>query len=324
MVSPNLSPENSPHPSPRLPRHRHEPVDILPDNDDIPPKLPARTKNRPRGEDMLNNQTDATAHSVEHEGTRGRFPYAGVDVAGHKRAVPTENSATKGTTYAELAFPQQDKNKEVIYSHPPIGPRLSLNDKEITEFDEKPKGTAFDEINTNFDFVHEDPFEGANPFLNEKAQQQLSSSFPKEDASSSLPPRPAPRNLTETSKSLENLSLDNANGDYSDSENGYTYPSGIGPRPVPRCFSNPTYVSNFAFGSSAKPGLSKTYPPPHNPPGSDGEQQMEFNEEDFQVLMTQGYNREEIKKALITADNNFAMARKILRTYHGPRPHQEE
>lgn len=323
MVSPNLSPENSPHPSPRLPRHRHEPVDILPDNGDIPPKLPARSKNRARSEDQLNNQTDATAYSAEHEGARGRFPYAGIDLTGHKRVVPAENS-TKGTTYAELAFPQQDNEKEIIYSHPPIGPRLSLNDKEIEDFGTNQKGTGFDEMNTNFDLVHEDPFEGANPFLSERSQQQKSSSFPDENEGISLPPKPAPRKLTQTSKSLENLTLDNTNGNHSDNENGYTYPTGGSPRSLPRCFSNPTYVSNFAFVSSTKPGLSTTYPPPHNPPGSDGAQTIEFNEEDFQVLMTQGYTREEIKMALITAENNFAMARKILRAYHGPRPHQEE
>lgn len=42
---------------------------------------------------------------------------------------------------------------------------------------------------------------------------------------------------------------------------------------------------------------------------------MQFYEEDFQILEAQGYTRDEIKRALIVAENNFAMARKILREF---------
>ena len=333
LVSPNLSPENSPHPSPRLPRHRHEPVDILPDNDDIPPKLPARSKNKARNDDHLNNQFDASVHPTETEDTRGRFPYAGVDLAGNKRVVtPTDHSA-KGTTYADLAFPKQDKDREINRSHTPIGPRLSLNDKEIDDFDTEAKETSFEDVNTDFDnnkfFVHgdRDPFEGANPFLEEKSQQMKANAdghlFPDESGSNSspvieeelVPPRPARRNLPKASKSLENLVANSTRETLSDSENGYSFPAGI----LPRCFSNPTYVSNFDFVNS-----TSTYPERQNTSESDGEESMEFHEEDFQILMSQGYTREEIKKALITAENNFAMARKILRSYHGTRQHQDE
>lgn len=322
MVSPNLSPENSPHPSPRLPRHRHEPIDILPDNDDIPPKLPARTK-KARSEDHLNSHFDAAAHPMDPEEARGRFPYAGIDHACNKRTVPIENSAK--TTYADLAFPKQVKDIEVSRRHPPIGPRLSLNDKEISDFNTtEPNHTAFDDVDNNFannDFcVHDDPFEGANPFVEDKSQQQKGNSLPRDQF---LHPRTPRSNLTQTSKSLENLTVDSTS-EYSENENDYTVPTGGNSAILPRCFSNPTYVSNFDFVNSTKPGLSSTFPPRHNPPGSDGEQSMEFNEEDFQILMGQGYTREEIKKALIIAENNFAMARKILRSYHGTRPHQEE
>ncbi len=312
LVSPNLSPENSPHPSPRLPRHRLEPVDILPDNDDIPPKLPARTK-KARNEDHLNNQFDAAVHPTELEEKRGRFPYAGIDLAGNKRAAQTENSV-KNTTYADLAFPKQDKDKEVSRRHPPIGPRLSLNDKEI-DFDTEPNNAAFVEADTNFDnndfCVHEDPFEGANPFVEAKSQQQrsnVSNSLPSM-ADQLLRSRSSRSNLTQTSKSLENLTVDSSNSssieNYTDSENEYSVPTASNPI-LPRCFSNPTYVSNFEFVNSR-----------------DGGQSMEFNEEDIQVLKNQGYTREEIKKALITAENNFALARKILRSYHGTRPYHE-
>ena len=42
---------------------------------------------------------------------------------------------------------------------------------------------------------------------------------------------------------------------------------------------------------------------------------MQFYEEDFTILQAQGYTREEITRALIVAENNFAMARKILREF---------
>ena len=326
LVSPNLSPENSPHPSPRLPRHRQEPIDVLPDNDDIPPKLPARAK-KVRNDDHFNNQFDPTVHPTDIEESRGRFPYAGIDLAGNKREVPTDNSV-KNTTYADLAFPKQDKDKEIVYKHRPIGPRLSLNDKEIVDFNTGPNNAAFDEIDNNFDnnefYVHDDPFEGANPFVDVRSQQQKSNA-------SSVPTTPdqflrakfARNNLTQTSKSLENLAVDGESENCAENENEYLVPVGCKPVVLPRCFSNPTYVSNFDFVNSQNPG-SNTFPRRHQLSESDGEQQsMEFNEEDIQVLMNQGYTREEIKKALVTAENNFALARKILRTYHGMRQQYE-
>ena len=326
LVSPNLSPENSPHPSPRLARHRHEPIDILPDNDDIPPKLPARAK-KVRNEDHLSSQFDPAVNPMDVEETRGRFPYAGIDLVGNKRTVQTDTSS-KTTTYADLAFPKQDKDKEIAHKHPPIGPRLSLNNKEIDDFSTESNNTAFEEVDNNFDnnqfYVHEDPFEGANPFVDVKLQQQ------KSNASNSLPTTPdqflrakyARSNLTQTSKSLENLTVDSNSDHNTENDNDYLVPVASKPVVLPRCFSNPTYVSNFEFVNSKKPGPN-TFPPRHHPSESDGEQSIEFNEEDIQVLMNQGYTREEIKKALITAENNFALARKILRTYHGTRQHYE-
>ena len=46
-----------------------------------------------------------------------------------------------------------------------------------------------------------------------------------------------------------------------------------------------------------------------------GAEAIQFYEEDFQILEAQGYSREAIKRALIVAENNFAMARKILREF---------
>lgn len=42
---------------------------------------------------------------------------------------------------------------------------------------------------------------------------------------------------------------------------------------------------------------------------------MQFYDEDFELLMDMGYSREDIKKALMVANNNFSIARKILKEY---------
>ena len=42
---------------------------------------------------------------------------------------------------------------------------------------------------------------------------------------------------------------------------------------------------------------------------------MEFYKEDFELLMAQGYPPEQIKKALMVANNNFAIARNILKEF---------
>lgn len=326
LASPNLSPENSPHPSPRLPRHRHDPIEMLAENDDIPPKLPARSKPKTRSQDYLDSNFDASSHSIESDDTHGRFPYSGVDLTSNRRTVPIENSA-KTTTYADLAFPKQDKDKESSRGHTPVGPRLSLNDKDIDEFDDPNSAVAFDAVDRNFannDFcVHGDPFEGANPFLEDKSKQRKSlgvdESYPNGTKGNSLPKTAnvTYSNLAHTSKSLEDLTVD------SSKENGYTLPTGSNPPVLPRCFSNPTYDNNFQFIGSKKPsGLPDTIPARHSPIG--GRHPIQFEEEDLQILMNQGYTRDEIKKALVIAENNFAMARKILRGYHGTRPHQDE
>ena len=42
---------------------------------------------------------------------------------------------------------------------------------------------------------------------------------------------------------------------------------------------------------------------------------MQFYDQDFEILMAQGYSREDIKKALMVANNNFAIARNILKEF---------
>ncbi|KAK3726897.1 hypothetical protein QZH41_016684 [Actinostola sp. cb2023] len=49
--------------------------------------------------------------------------------------------------------------------------------------------------------------------------------------------------------------------------------------------------------------------------GKHNDDDMQFYEEDFQILEAQGYSRDAIKRALIVAENNFAMARKILKEF---------
>lgn len=338
LISPNLSPENSPHPSPRLPRHRLGPIDMLPESDEIPPKLPARSK-KARSEDHFHIHVegaarpnlDGIAAHAEIDETRARFPYTGIEHADNQPAVSTADSANS-VTYADLSFPKQDKDKSGTPSHLPIGPRLSLNDKEIDDFTAESNGSTFDDVDANFQSncfsVREDPFEGANPFEgpNPLANDKVYGQQLNDNVCNRLPiateiflrAKSSPGNLPQTSKSLENLTVDNASEKCSEIENVYTEDGSR--NSLPRCYSNPSYISNSELANLSK---ANTFPPRRPSSASDGEPSIEFNEEDFLILMSQGYTREQIAKALITSENNFAMARKILRSYHGTRPHHD-
>ena len=45
---------------------------------------------------------------------------------------------------------------------------------------------------------------------------------------------------------------------------------------------------------------------------------IEFYQDDYSILMSQGYSKAQITKALVVADNNFAIARKILNEFASP------
>ena len=51
---------------------------------------------------------------------------------------------------------------------------------------------------------------------------------------------------------------------------------------------------------------------------SNNERHIKFYEEDFNILMAQGYSRDQITRALVIADNNFALARRILKGFASP------
>ena len=83
--------------------------------------------------------------------------------------------------------------------------------------------------------------------------------------------------------------------------------------PEARSFHNPTYGGHFD-PNRLEPQNDVHRPPPRFPDDASAEA-IQFYEEDFTILQAQGYTREEITRALIVADNNFAMARKILREF---------
>lgn len=83
--------------------------------------------------------------------------------------------------------------------------------------------------------------------------------------------------------------------------------------PEARSFHNPTYGGRVD-PNRLEPQNDVHRPPPRFPDDVNTEA-MQFYEEDFTILQAQGYTREEITRALIVADNNFAMARKILREF---------
>lgn len=83
-----------------------------------------------------------------------------------------------------------------------------------------------------------------------------------------------------------------------------------------KSFSNPTYGAE-GFDPSKLEAQDDHHRRPHtrHPDQDPNLDNMQFYEEDFTILQAQGYTREEITRALIVADNNFAMARKILREF---------
>ena len=82
-----------------------------------------------------------------------------------------------------------------------------------------------------------------------------------------------------------------------------------------KSFSNPTYGTQ-GFDPSKLEAHDSHRPPHSRRPDEDPNiDDMQFYEEDFTILQAQGYTRDEITRALIVAENNFAMARKILREF---------
>lgn len=83
-----------------------------------------------------------------------------------------------------------------------------------------------------------------------------------------------------------------------------------------KSFSNPTYTAeNFDPSKLEANEDARHRRLPRLPDDNSNNDAMQFYEEDFTILQAQGYSREEITRALIVAENNFAMARKILREF---------
>lgn len=82
-----------------------------------------------------------------------------------------------------------------------------------------------------------------------------------------------------------------------------------------KSYSNPTYGTEPFDPTKLETSSDGHRPPPRYPDDDPNIDAMQFYEEDFTILQAQGYTREEITRALIVAENNFAMARKILREF---------
>lgn len=83
-------------------------------------------------------------------------------------------------------------------------------------------------------------------------------------------------------------------------------------------YSNPAYMGTF--DPKQLEGTDNEQRDELLPGHTDNDDDMQFYEEDFQILEAQGYTRDEIKRALIVAENNFAMARKILKEFAQSNP----
>lgn len=70
-------------------------------------------------------------------------------------------------------------------------------------------------------------------------------------------------------------------------------------------------------------GESYSHPPPHPPSTRSGRQNtsnITYFEQDFEVLMRQGYSHGDIQRALTVAGNNFSIARAILKEFTQNKP----
>lgn len=87
-------------------------------------------------------------------------------------------------------------------------------------------------------------------------------------------------------------------------------------------YSNPAYMGVFDHRLLGAGGEGQKEKANGNEKNGNENDNLEFYEEDFQILEAQGFSRDAIKRALIVADNNFALARNILKEFAKSSPNQ--
>ena len=328
-VSPAGSPFGSPQQSPLVGRRGPPPPPPQDSDEDSPP--PAVPERRYKAKGVESKKGKATASGY-------------IDVAAAMKSPNNSQPTTSQTNYAQLAYPapgsssksteSSDNDENPSYDIPlPIllGHGGSLSKRVLRE-----NGIDSQSLEPVAEPFAEDPFK-SDEISKDFGVGGFSDAFASQVA---LPPkRPSrdtpctnPRQFFKaqsTEGALDRGRNNAAMAEVKSSRNSSTpdilnVPSSNSNSLQHKRNSRPALVSRNSWSGPGESNnctdddLPSGFDPSKLTASEDGEmskEDMQFYEEDFQILEAQGYSRDEIKRALIVAENNFAMARKILREF---------
>lgn len=319
--SPSESPSNSPQASPQVARREPPPLPQGSNSDsdekEFPPAVPERKKGK------SNAKTEARKWADERQFTVG---YADIETTSSD--TPFVPSTEKRTNYAQLQYPGKSDDNEDSQCN------VTANSTGFGDMEEIYDASSYDTplpvlrrkenvhengLQNNGFGTAEDPF-GFDPFKNDPFQEN------KCNTVSSVGSKNCPPSKSKSTDDGLNFELSMHKGTDTATmprlgANSIRSPAArlearrswsAGSHPVliagSNAFSNPTYAG-VLDPDLLEEGQSEVVSRP------EGAEAIQFYEEDFQILEAQGYTRNQIKKALIVAENNFAMARKILREF---------
>lgn len=337
--SPCESPSTSPQASPQV--ARREPPPLPPgsssdsDGNDFPPAIPERKKGKSNN-CSKNPQKKADVNARKWADER-QFTIGYADIDTTQSDTPFVPSTEKRANYAQLQYPGKQKLEDEDSDHNAPKTSTAFGDTEETdEFSSydtplplltHKEGVQENGLQNNGFGTSEDPF-GFDPFKNDPFPENSGNKVVCEAASSTDKKNCPPSKSKSTDDVLnfelnlrENFNRSSCSSDTAtmprlgarssaarlEARRSWSEGSHSGLKAGANAFSNPTY-DGILDPSMLEEGESEVSRPA-------GAEAIQFYEEDFQILEAQGYSRKEIKKALIVADNNFAMARKILREF---------
>ncbi|XP_048588678.1 E3 ubiquitin-protein ligase CBL-B-B [Nematostella vectensis] len=329
--SPTSSPVGSPAQSPSV--FRRIPPPPLPDSesDSSPPAIPERKykKQITKGKSKAKNPIPPEVRNAERK----------LESAASR---PPPPASLKKINYAELSYPAPEEPPRVERRRESPSPPLTdvhdaASEEEAEQSYDIPLPVMKEEMSKNSrgknGGVNDLVFQSVqDPFANDPFQDSESwppMGFEDNDVAaartSSMDPSLLRKGAFTKAHSTEDV-LEKQG----ESSKIFSSPniSDIDPNMSPNNNSKPPLVSRRSWSGPARSYSNPAYQgvfDPNNLEANNGEREddrkatpndeMTFYEEDFQILEALGYSRDAIKRALIVAENNFAMARKILREF---------
>ncbi|KXJ26209.1 E3 ubiquitin-protein ligase CBL-B-B [Exaiptasia diaphana] len=346
-ASPSTSPSTSPTASPSV--FRKPPPPVPPsdsDSDGSPPAIPERKykvnekKNKTHsgiasGKAPSKSNFNKTSAKLNY----AELAYPAPDVQKTVKNKTDTSSPRVDKNHTSSQLPEYFEEEESSYDVPLPIVKQKQTHKEKTGSN-KTEQNGFNNIfaQDQFDPFADDPFRGTDwpPMSNESnisvhnnllynmevtgptGKHTTRGGFSKSHSTDSVLDDSSSQNNTGSSPEISSKKHDHLPPKNKNAQNNREH--------VRRSWSGPAH-------SYSNPAYMGTFDPRHLE-GSEEEQKdvlpgnnheddnMEFYEEDFQILEAQGYSRDAIKRALIVADNNFAMARKILKEFAQSNPNQ--